>query len=126
MQLLDTAFHKLRPGSRIILETINPSCWFAFFESYIRDVTHVRPLHPDTLKYLLLASGFQGVEVRFRAPYPEHEKLQRVPDPSEDKPPSIGPPGWDVEVAQAVNANVEKVNRLLFTYLDYAAIGQRA
>jgi O-antigen chain-terminating methyltransferase len=49
--LLDAAFDKLRPGAPIVLETINPACWFAFFESYIRDITHVRPIHPDTLKY---------------------------------------------------------------------------
>ena len=70
-QLLDLAFDKLRPGAPIVLETINPACWFAFFESYIRDITHVRPLHPDTLKYLLVASGFQTVDIRYRAPYPE-------------------------------------------------------
>ncbi len=62
MRFLDAAYHKLRPGSKIVLETINPACWFAFFSSYIRDITHVRPLHPDTLQYLLRASGFQNVE----------------------------------------------------------------
>ena len=76
--LLDAAFDKLRPGSPIVLETINPACWFAFFESYIRDITHVRPIHPDTLSYLLIATGFQHVDVRYRAPYPEHDKLQRM------------------------------------------------
>jgi len=77
-QFLDVAFEKLRPGAAIVLETINPACWFAFFESYVRDITHVRPLHPDTLTFLLVAAGFQDVEVRYRAPYPEQEKLQRV------------------------------------------------
>src|SRR6267142_2610073 len=67
-RLLDAAFEKLRPGAPIVLETINPACWFAFFESYIRDLTHVRPVHPDTLKYLLIATGFQHVEIRYRAP----------------------------------------------------------
>ena len=76
--LLDAAWAALRPGSVVVIETINPACWFAFFESYIRDITHVRPLHPETLKYLLLASGFEHVEIRYRSPYPEHEKLQRV------------------------------------------------
>ena len=75
-RLLEAAFDALRPGAPIVLETINPACWFAFFESYIRDITHVRPLHPDTLKFLLIASGFQQIEIRYRAPYPEHEKLQ--------------------------------------------------
>ena len=57
--LLDAAWAALRPGSVVVFETINPACWFAFFESYIRDITHVRPLHPETLQYLLLASGFE-------------------------------------------------------------------
>ena len=124
-QLLDAAFDKLRPGAPIVLETINPACWFAFFESYIRDLTHVRPVHPDTLKYLLIATGFQHVDIRYRAPYPESEKLQevRIGDPgSETRVPGVG----IGDLVDTLNANVEKINRLLFTYLDYAAIGRRA
>ena len=118
-QLLDAAFDKLRPGAPIVLETINPACWFAFFESYIRDLTHVRPVHPDTLKYLLVATGFQHVEIRYRAPYPESEKLQTLAAGS-------GPQAAGLtDVVETLNANVEKINRLLFTYLDYAAIGRR-
>jgi SAM-dependent methyltransferase len=67
-RLLEAAFAALRPGSPIVLETINPACWFAFFESYIRDITHVRPLHPDTLKFLLIASGFQQIEIAIAHP----------------------------------------------------------
>jgi O-antigen chain-terminating methyltransferase len=113
-QLLDLAFEKLRPGAVIVLETINPACWFAFFESYIRDITHVRPLHPDTLTFLLVAAGFQQTEVRYRAPYPDHEKLQPIA--------AGGPLG---DAADTLNANVEKLNSLLFTNLDYAAIARR-
>ena len=54
------------------------------------------------------------MEIRYRAPYPEHEKLQRVPAPT------LG------DAADTLNANVEKINRLLFTYLDYAAIARRS
>jgi len=113
-QLLDAAFDKLRPGAPIVLETINPACWFAFFESYIRDLTHVRPVHPDTLRYLLIATGFQHVDIKYRAPYPDAEKLQPVASPA------LG------DLVETLNANVEKINRLLFTYLDYAAVGIRA
>ena len=111
--LLDAAYGALRPGAPIVLETINPACWFAFFESYVRDITHVRPIHPDTLQFLLQASGFTGVEIRYQAPYPEHHKLQRVA-------PALG------DAAETLNANVDKLNALMFTYLDYAAIGRRA
>jgi SAM-dependent methyltransferase len=114
-RLLEAAFEALRPGAPIVLETINPACWFAFFESYIRDITHVRPLHPDTLKYLLIASGFQQIQIRYRAPYPEHEKLQPLPASA-----ALG------DSVDTLNANVEKINRLLFTHLDYAAIGRRS
>jgi SAM-dependent methyltransferase len=122
LRLLDAAQRKLRPGAKMILETINPACWFAFFESYIRDITHVRAIHPDTLRYLLLASGFQNVEVRFREPYPQSDKLQ----------PLIVPPGMTAEtapvlayVSERFNANVERLNSLLFTHLDYVAIGEK-
>ena len=114
ISLLDAAFSKLRPGSTIVLETINPACWFAFFESYIRDITHVRPIHPDTLTYLLVATGFQHVDVRYRAPYPEHDKLQPLAPHA-----SLG------DAVDTLNANVERLNRLLFTWLDYAAVGRR-
>src|SRR5262245_48065262 len=114
-RLLEAAFEALRPSAPIVLETINPACWFAFFESYIRDITHVQPLHSDTLKFLLIASGFQQIEIRYRAPYPEHEKLQPLP-----ASPALG------DSVETLNANVEKINRLLFTYLDYAAIAKRS
>ncbi|MSO62574.1 MAG: class I SAM-dependent methyltransferase [Acidobacteria bacterium] len=115
MRLLEAAYHKLRPGSKIILETINPACWFAFFSSYIRDITHVQPLHPDTLQYLLVASGFQRVDVRYSAPFPEESKLQPIPVTA----------GQAAGMEAVVNENVKKLNGLLFTYLDYAAIGER-
>src|SRR5262249_34283822 len=53
LRLIQAAAAKLQPGAPIVLETINPACWLAFFSSYIRDLTHVRPVHPDTPPYLL-------------------------------------------------------------------------
>ena len=126
MRLLETAYHKLRPGSKIVLETINPACWYAFFSSYIRDITHSQPLHPDTLRYLLVASGFQRTELRYSAPFPEESKLQQVPE----RPRSAAPGEAKAEdplaaMATVFNQNVGKLNDLLFTYLDYAVIGER-
>jgi SAM-dependent methyltransferase len=119
MRALDVAFHKLRPGSPIVLETINPTCWFAFFSSYIRDLTHVRPIHPETLEYLLTASGFSRARINYRAPYPDADKLQPLA-------PSRGDTPVVADFVATFNSNVQRLNGLLFTYLDYAAIGQRA
>ncbi|HEX7486494.1 MAG TPA: methyltransferase domain-containing protein [Vicinamibacterales bacterium] len=120
LRLLGLARAKLRPGARIVLETVNPACWAAFFSSYIRDITHVRPIHPDTLHYLLAASGFHGVDIRYSSPCPRESKLQSL-----SLTLRTGAPGL-AEVLDGFNGNVEKLNALLFTYFDYAAIGERA
>jgi SAM-dependent methyltransferase len=126
IRLLETAHLKLRTGSKIILETVNPACWYAFFSSYIRDITHVRPLHPDTLRYLLLASGFQRVDIRFTSPFPDEYKLQSIPAASTPETATTKGGGQlSPDVAFVLNENARKLNDLLFTNLDYAAIGER-
>ena len=118
LRFLELAFHRLRPGGRLVLETLNPACWVAFFDSYIRDITHVWPLHPDTLKYLVVASGFTGARVEFRSPVPPEDKLQAFAAPTDA--------AALADLAEAFNANVEKLNARMFTYLDYAVIGDKA
>jgi SAM-dependent methyltransferase len=119
VRFLDTAYHKLGPGSKIVLETLNPSCWYAFFEAYIRDITHAWPLHPETLKFLVVASGFQRIELRLLSPYPSDAKLQyaRVPADAATLP--------MVNLMSAFNENVDKVNEVMFSYLDYVVVGER-
>jgi 2-polyprenyl-3-methyl-5-hydroxy-6-metoxy-1,4-benzoquinol methylase len=119
LRFLDLGFQKLAPGGRVVLETLNPACWVAFFESYIRDITHVWPLHPETLQYLVLASGFTTARIEYRSPVPEQDRLQQVAVPS-DADPHVA------DMAETVNANVEKLNARLFTHLDYAVVGEKA
>ena len=116
LQFLELAFVKMRPGGVIVLETLNPACWVAFFDSYIRDITHVWPLHPDTLKYLVIASGFTRVDVEYRSPVPDEDKLQPVPGDANALP---------RELVEAFNENVRKLNARMFTNLDYAVVGVR-
>ena len=123
-KFLETAFHKMRPGAPLILETINPACWMAFFETYIRDLTHRQPLHPDTLRYLVQASGFTHVDVQFRAPVSEADRLDRVHVPADDSAGSgNGAPLY--ELAAAINAHADKFNRLLFSSMDYVVVARR-
>ena len=119
MQVLDEVNRALRPGSRVVLETINPACWVAFFSAYVRDPTHRHPLHPDTLTYLLQASGFIDVEIVYSTPVDDGDKLQRVnidslPDVSASR-----------ALAETINQHTERLNSLLFTYQDYAAVARR-
>jgi len=120
-QFLQTAFFKLRPGAPLILETINPACWVAFFESYIRDLTHEQPIHPETLQYMLQASGFASVDVVYRSPIAEGGRLQRVTP----RPEHFGETADPVtELVSTFNHNVDRLNNRLFTFQDYAAIAR--
>ena len=83
LRFLETAHHKMRRGAPLVLETINPACWMAFFECYIRDITHRQALHPDTLRYLVQTSGFTNVDVQFRAPVSDGDRLERIPSAAE-------------------------------------------
>jgi SAM-dependent methyltransferase len=118
LQFLELAFHKLRPGSRIVLETLNPACWVAFFDSYIRDITHAWPLHPDTLKYLVVASGFSRADIEFRSPVPPEDRLQTLSPPAR-------PDAAMSDFVEIFNGNMARLNARIFTHRDYAVIGAR-
>jgi SAM-dependent methyltransferase len=125
MRLLDAAARTLRPGAPIVLETINPTCWLGFFSSYIRDLTHVRPIHPDTLQYLLRASAFERVTICYSAPVPEQVKMKTVDMPAAvlaSEEPSLKALA---RIGHVLNTNAIILNNLMFTHLDYAAIGYR-
>ena len=119
VRFLDAAHQKLRAGAPLVLETINPACWMAFFETFIRDPTHERPLHPETLKYLVQAAGFASVDIQYRMPVGEGDRLERVAAPTDAASAGLA------SVAAAVNAHADKLNARLFSSMDYAVIARR-
>jgi 2-polyprenyl-3-methyl-5-hydroxy-6-metoxy-1,4-benzoquinol methylase len=120
VRFLEAAYHKLKSGGPIVLETINAACWMAFFDTYIRDLTHQRPLHPDTLRYLVEASGFTAVDVRFRQPVTAADRLQAIQtDEGGTAHPLVA------AVATAVNDHAAKLNARLFSSMDYVVIARR-
>lgn len=118
-RFLEAAYHALRPGAPIVLETINPNCWMAFFETYIRDLTHKQPLHPETLRHLVQTCGFSSVDVTFRAPVSEDDRLAHLDLAAAGLPDAFGP------MVDAVNDHAGKLNRRLFSNMDYVVIGRR-
>jgi O-antigen chain-terminating methyltransferase len=118
LRFLRLAYDKLRPGAPIVLETINAACWAAFFDAYIRDLTHARPLHPGTLEYYVRACGFSAVDVQFREPVDEQDRLAHV-TPSATSDPALA------QIAAVVNANADKLNARMLSYRDYAVVAKR-
>jgi SAM-dependent methyltransferase len=112
--LLEEAHRALRGGGLLVLETVNAASALAFLEVYIRDLTHERPLHPETLRFLAAAAGFSDVRVEMRSPVAPDVRLAQLPSGA------LPPPATKV-----LNENVERLNALLFAPLDYALVARR-
>jgi SAM-dependent methyltransferase len=118
VSLVRLAHAKLAPGGRFIAETINPACLATFSGAFYLDLTHIRPVHPEALRFLLEETGFREVDLEFTAPFPPEMKLQEVEAPV-----------WFHDIGKdflrTVNDNFGRINGLVYGYQDYAAIARR-
>jgi len=112
--LLAEAHRVLRRGGLLLLETVNTRSVVGLLEVFHRDLTHERPLHSDTLRFLAAAAGFTDVRVELRSPVSPESRLQPVPAD-----------GLPERAAQALNENVERLNALLYGPLEYALVARR-
>lgn len=69
------AARKLRPGGRILIETLNPQSLYVFARAFYVDPTHDRPVHPAYLDFLLREAGFREISIEWRSPPPVEERL---------------------------------------------------
>ncbi|MDI6867882.1 methionine biosynthesis protein MetW [Methanoculleus sp.] len=117
VRLLELCYRKMKFGYHIVAETVNPLSFVSFANFYI-DMTHVRPVHPETLKFLLGAVGFREIEAQFSSPVPDEARLRRLPVDE-----GIG----EAERlhVEAYNRNVDLLNGTLYGAQDYAIIGKK-
>jgi SAM-dependent methyltransferase len=112
--LLREAHRGLRPGGLLALETVNPRSVVGLLEVFNRDLTHEKPLHPDTLSFLAAAAGFGEVRVELKSPVEPAAKLQPVPTE-----------GLPARAAEALNENVARLNDLLYAPQEYVLLARR-
>jgi SAM-dependent methyltransferase len=106
------AYRKSKPGSPVIFETINAQCVFAVVRNFFLDPTHVRPVHPETLKFAMESVNFRDVELQFMAP------VEGLHIPALNI-------GGNAEEMERFNAAIRQLNDLIYGCQDYAAIGWR-
>lgn len=92
---------KVRPGGRVVIETVNPQSLYVYAHAFYLDPTHVRPVHPAFLAFLFEAAGFREVGIDWRSPPPEDEVLD------------------------GEGRDIERLNTLLFAPQDFAVIATR-
>ena len=106
VDVVSLAADKLRPGGKLVVETVNPQSLYVFARAFYVDPTHASPIHPVYLRFLARRAGFREVALEWRSPPAADEAMQPVGDPVQD-------------------ANVERLNAILFAPQDYALIATR-
>jgi O-antigen chain-terminating methyltransferase len=115
VRFLELAAAVLRPGGLLVLETPNPVSLVAL-KHYFADLTHVQPLVPETLAFLVRQAGLAVEETRYLNEPPAAERLQPVRLPA----------GAEYAEAQAgEDANVRRLNEVVFGPQDYAVVARR-
>ncbi len=105
-RLVELSYQKLMPSAVLVIETINPRSLFALGNHFFADVSHVRPVHPETLRFICEQIGFGKVELEERSPHPFMNRVDELPDG---------------EIGTALKELLQSV----FGYQDYAIVATK-
>ena len=97
LKLIQLAYQKISNNGVLILETVNPISFFSL-SRFWTDITHEKPLLPDTIKFYVENVGFKETQLLWLNPIPKEQQLQGN-DP-----------------------NIVKLNELLYGPQDYALV----
>ncbi|HPT81547.1 MAG TPA: class I SAM-dependent methyltransferase [Methanosarcina thermophila] len=117
VKLLRLCYQKLNYGYYLFAETVNPLSLYSFANFYI-DLTHIKPVHPETLKFLFESSGFRDVKTEFISPVTDElrlKKIQTSDDMNEREKAAV----------EVYNHNIDLLNYRLYGPQDYAVIGKK-
>jgi O-antigen chain-terminating methyltransferase len=105
-QLVRLSLRTLRVGGVLVIETINPRSSFALGNHFYADTSHVRPVHPETLRFICEQIGFRNVQLEERSPHPSLALGADLPEDS---------------MGRAVDALLDSV----FGYQDYVIVATK-
>ena len=107
-------YRKLKPGGVFVMETPNPEALFIFATFFYVDLTHIKPIHPEALRWAFEACGFEDVRVVRSQKVPDAARLAPVPEDLRTQP------GWDV-----LARNIDTLNDLIYGYQHYAVVARK-
>ena len=106
IRLCNTAYEKLSEGGCIIIETPNPTSLAIYTNAFYIDPSHIKPVHPLTMKYYLEKAGFRNIETLF----------------TENSRPPHSIPELALEGAEEFNSAMKELSDILYGSQDYAVI----
>ncbi|MDQ6797969.1 MAG: methyltransferase domain-containing protein [Actinomycetota bacterium] len=108
LELVDHCARVLAPGGLVVFESPNPVNVSVGSATFYLDPTHLRPLHPLLVEFLLKARGFDEVEVR----YLHDSRPLELPAQAEHDRAALQP-------------LVDRLNDLVFGAQDFAVVGHK-
>lgn len=105
-QMMQLAYEKLLPGGVLVVETINPRSLYALGNHFFADTSHVKPLHPETMRFICEQVGFSQVQLDERSAHPLMGMTDELP-------------------ADDVGSAVGELVKSVFGYQDYAIVATR-
>jgi 2-polyprenyl-3-methyl-5-hydroxy-6-metoxy-1,4-benzoquinol methylase len=105
-ELVRLSHRALRTGGCLVMETINPRSSYALGNHFYADTSHVRPVHPETLRFICEQLGFTNVQLEERSPHPALALTGDLPDTPE---------------GEAIGALLQSV----FGYQDYVIVATK-
>jgi len=114
LQLVELAYKKLQHGSYLIMESPNPLSLSIYYQTFYVDPTHVKPVHPYTIKYLVEVYGFRESELVYSSPIHPSLWLPRLEAPEDV-----------VRNINEFNEGIRRLNELVYGNLDYAIIAKK-
>jgi O-antigen chain-terminating methyltransferase len=112
LRCVGLAYQKTKVGSPVIFETINAQCVWAVMRNFFLDPTHVRPMHPETLKFAMECAKFRDVTLLFSSPMSDFQL------------PALELLGQEGNLEE-FNLRLKYLNDLLFGNQDYSVLGWR-
>jgi 2-polyprenyl-3-methyl-5-hydroxy-6-metoxy-1,4-benzoquinol methylase len=106
-EFISLSSKKLKKGGYLVLETPNIENLGILSHTFYRDLTHLRPIHPDTLKFILETVGFDVEDTIYSSNIPEDQKLKHIQGQKE------------------YNENIDKLNKLLYGPQDVAIVARK-
>lgn len=112
IRLCNTAYEKLSDCGTIVIETPNPTSLAIYTNAFYIDPSHIKPVHPLTMRYYLEKAGFRKIDIIF----------------TENSRPQLEIPELRIsggEDTEEFNKAMKKVSELLYGSQDYAVIAHK-
>lgn len=109
IMLVEKCYSKLKQGGTLILETQNPQSVYGLTTYFYQDFEHVKPVHPDAMKFTLTQIGYEIIGFEQPDYAVAHDKL--IP--------------YEENLSDEFNEKIKILNEVMYASADYTIIARK-